>query len=85
MKRLVAKTFRWLRLIEFDLLSRESETYPMEDQVVPGELVFVVDEGIENGRVSNAREGVGPLSLSPSILSADRGGPSLWTGSCARP
>lgn len=65
---LIAKTFRWLGLIEFDLLSRKSEIYPGEEQVVPGELVFVVDAGIEKWACFKCPGGCGttiPLSLSP--------------------
>lgn len=68
MKHFIAKTFRWLRLIDFDLLSRKSKTYPGEDQIVPGVLAFVVDAGIEKWACLKCPGGCGitiPLSLNP--------------------
>ncbi len=66
MKRIIARILRLLGLIDFDLLSRKSEIYPGEDQIVPGELVFVVDAGIEKWACFKCPGGCGaaiPLSL----------------------
>ncbi len=68
MKRLIAKTLRRLGLIDFDLLSRKSKTYPGDEQIVPGDLIFVVDAGIEKWACFKCPGGCGatiPLSLNP--------------------
>lgn len=47
MRNLISKTLRWLKLIEFDLLAQKTETFPISEKIKDGELIFVVDSGIE--------------------------------------
>jgi hypothetical protein len=69
MKHLITKILKWLHLIEFDVLSRTSETYPVENQIASGELIFVIDAGIEKWACLKCPGGCGatiPLSLNPN-------------------
>ncbi len=66
-KRLIAKTLRRLGIIQFELLARKAQSYPSELKLNPGEIVHVVDGGIEKWACLKCPGGCGtiiPLSLS---------------------
>lgn len=69
MRHLIAKILRLFKLIKFDLLIRQCETYPNTEQIEKGELIFVVDAGIEKWACLKCPGNCGatiPLSLNPN-------------------
>lgn len=67
MKKLIAKALRRLGIIEFDVLASKARSYPSETDLRPGEIVHVVDGGIEKWACLRCPGGCGamiPLSLS---------------------
>jgi hypothetical protein len=68
MRAVIASLLRWLGIVRYDLLARRVSTYPEDPAVSEGELVFVVDAGIEKWACLRCPGGCGaliPLSLNP--------------------
>ncbi|WP_254353840.1 DUF6527 family protein (plasmid) [Pantoea allii] len=47
MGRFLAKLLKWTKIIDFDLLVRRSETFPLNKNIENEDIIFVVDGGIE--------------------------------------
>lgn len=66
-KKLIARALRRFGFIEFDLLANRARSYPAEPDLRPGEIVHVVDGGVEKWACLKCPGGCGatiPLSLS---------------------
>ncbi|WP_019998662.1 DUF6527 family protein [Aureimonas ureilytica] len=66
MRRIIAKTLKRFGLLDFDLLSKAVDSFPGAGQVASGDLVHVVDGGIEKWACLLCPGGCGaaiPLSL----------------------
>lgn len=68
MRKILARFLRTLGIIRYDLLVRRVSTYPRDDEVRDGEVVHVVDGGIEKWACLRCPGGCGaliPLNLNP--------------------
>lgn len=69
MKRIFAHALRKFGVVDFDLLVRRAETFPADEAIRSGEVVFVIDGGIQKWACLKCPGGCGttiPLSLSPT-------------------
>ena len=65
---IITKILRVVGLVRYDLLVRRASTFPTEDDIRPGEMVHVVDGGIDKWACFRCPGGCGamiPLSLNP--------------------
>ncbi|WP_411901639.1 DUF6527 family protein [Methylorubrum thiocyanatum] len=68
MRAILARLLKALGIVRYDLLVRRVSTYPRDEEVTSGELVHVVDGGIEKWACFRCPGGCGamiPLNLNP--------------------
>ena len=69
MKRIFAHVLKKFGAVDFDLLVRRAKAFPAEEAIRSGEVVFVIDGGVQKWACLKCPGGCGtmiPLSLSPA-------------------